>query len=549
VTTEAETPKSIELWLSDWERQDYSWEALDKIHGPKSGVNLTDFWRRGLVVGGHIGNFLLRTDEQLLAEGLLVDCGERGLFHIAYLPKKWFDELPDEMVPSREYSELLDQAWNEKFQPHLPLPSAVWRGAFLNSQAATRLAQMQNVLFENCCFTADFAISVVDRELRFNKCLFLGDIESQGFGYPADETRVLKFDACEFFADVSFTDGIFHADLILDQCHFYSLFSISDAKFGNTFLIASCEFMSRFSLIGSKISHRFSVLACNFSRDLELLQSHFVGEVSFNEILLLGDIYVVACRFDDKVRFADINWPKLDSYAAQAHETLFAGNVAFSGEIPPPIQLFDDIRFDGAVSFPRASDKAWLTAFDGEMRAIRRGSFGRFAPTEMQQLESGCRTLRNLASGAGNVHLEHQWHRCELIARRNRDDVSHLERGLSRFYGVCADYGLSIWRPFTILAMLCALFGPLYATIHSGIELSEDIDWRSLTEGFGYSFNRALPIGVFEFSDSAWRKELLGSAGTWGSLGVRAMASFQTIVSVILIYLGVMAARRKFKIS
>ena len=124
-----------------------------------------------------------------------------------------------------------------------------------------------------------------------------------------------------------------------------------------------------------------------------------------------------------------------------------------------------------------------------------------------------------------------------------------LERGLSYVYGFCSDYGLSISRPFLILALLCSLFAVAYSAIFSGIKIPGTVDWQSLTEGFGYSINRALPIGVFEFSDSSWRKQLLGNAGTWKSIAVRAIASAQTIISVFLIYLGIMAARRKFKIS
>ena len=149
------------------------------------------------------------------------------------------------------------------------------------------------------------------------------------------------------------------------------------------------------------------------------INSHFHDEVSFNEMSLRGDVEIVASRFEERTRFADIDWPKIDFNVAWGHETHFSKEVAFSSIWTPPVQFFDDMRFGGEASFPRTSEKEWLTAFNAELKGIRKLLPMHGAPTEMRQLEGGCRTLRKLAAANGNVHLEHQWHRCELIARRS----------------------------------------------------------------------------------------------------------------------------------
>ena len=546
---QTKAPTSIELWLADWSQQDYSWAALGDQPAPGLGVSLANFWRRNSSGNYSTGSEPLRSDAQLVEEGLLVDCGKRGLFHIAYLPQKWLDELPKKVAPSAEYTKLLDKAWSEVFKFSLGRMPTVYSGVFLNSQAAARISAMKGVSFNECCFLDEFSISVIDGNVRFKKSLFLGKIDSNGFGAPNINSVALEFKECEFLDETTLEDGHFSANLILDTCHFHRRLTISEAKFQQTIRIDQCRFDDGFRFNRSHAVNRFSVYGSDFFGTLELYDSRFGGEVSFIESSLHGHVEIVACHFADRARFGDVEWPDLDSNSANGSETHFANDVAFSSKRRPPIQLFDGIQFAGAVTFTGGQDKAWMTSFEGELRAIRQGFAKHEAPTEMRQLEGGCRTLRKLAAANGDVHLEHQWHRCELVARRNGRDVSILEQTLSTAYGFCADYGLSISRPFFILAAFCLFFAIAYASIHSGIRPSADVDWKSLTEGFGYSFNRALPIGVFEFADSVWRKELLGSAGTWRSIAVRAIATLQTIVSVILIYLGVMAARRKFKIS
>ena len=74
-------------------------------------------------------------------------------------------------------------------------------------------------------------------------------------------------------------------------------------------------------------------------------------------------------------------------------------------------------------------------------------------------------------------------------------------------------------------------------------------DLRSLEEGFGYSLNRTIPIGAFTDEGNPWRKALLGGGGQAFHIAIRTIATLQSILSAVLIYLGVMAIRRKFRIS
>jgi hypothetical protein len=116
-------------------------------------------------------------------------------------------------------------------------------------------------------------------------------------------------------------------------------------------------------------------------------------------------------------------------------------------------------------------------------------------------------------------------------------------------YGLLADYGLSIARPFAALFITLVFFSTLYAWLGGSAWVGPSIDWQGLQEGLGYSLNRTLPIAAFADEGSAWRRQLLGHSGEFYGILVRTLATTQTVFSAVLIYLGVMAIRRKFRIT
>ena len=98
-------------------------------------------------------------------------------------------------------------------------------------------------------------------------------------------------------------------------------------------------------------------------------------------------------------------------------------------------------------------------AFTDELNApSQRGELG-----YALAVENGCRTLRKLAEGRGDVHQEHFWHKSEIVARRNRGESAPSESLFSMLYGLTADYGLSISRPFVILLAAVVIFSVVYA--------------------------------------------------------------------------------------
>jgi hypothetical protein len=282
---------------------------------------------------------------------------------------------------------------------------------------------------------------------------------------------------------------------------------------------------TRISLCGVEFCKSVSIISTELSKSIELLDCDFKGRVAFSEV----------------------SWPERQGATVTARGSKFFSTVSFGGHQAPPPAFFCDVEFASNVSFSGWSDRHLRACFFDELE-VAVGEDVEWQSDFVQSLEGGCRTLRKLAEVRGDVNQEHLWHRAEIISRRKTKDTSWAEKIFSVLYGVFADYGLSIFRPLGCLLLITITFSFVYGWI-GGAFWFGPLDWNSIEEGFGLSLNRTLPIGVFSDDQNVWRKELLGKGGDIKDIGVRMLATIQSVISAILIYLGVMAVRRKFRIS
>ena len=128
-----------------------------------------------------------------------------------------------------------------------------------------------------------------------------------------------------------------------------------------------------------------------------------------------------------------------------------------------------------------------------------------------------------------------------LRAAENRD-MSLWEATLSWLYEKAANYGRSSQRPFWLLVALTVLFWGIYAIVASpGIGPDRALDLGLIWESAGFSVQQVvLPFW-------AWR---LGAPPDWwphGWLALRVIAGFQSVFSVILLALVILAIRWRFR--
>jgi hypothetical protein len=532
--------EEAEFWLDRWIAEDFSWAGITNKPSWDSGAqNLQEFLRSYTRTR--------RTDEQLISDGLLVGCGKYGLFHVIFVPPDWTGEggvasLAQEDLISRQESawsvirsaKIRDMFAGTISGPHIPesvAPSLLsTRASFAWTSFRGRLASIptrHQRLFENCAFQGRITLAEKLNENRLPKVAFRKcEIDADVRLYGLEGVQELAFEESHISGNLDFRD-------VCDAR--IKIYNSSIATFDS---FAGCEFRQDVEFFESVVEKRMSLSNCTFERPFSLVATQFDRAIE-----------LLDCDFKGRVTFAEVSWPTPKPMTASAGGCKFFATVSFNGDQPPPIQFFQNAEFESSVSFSPISNSRLLGAFYDELRASSNEDESAHDRSQhAQTVENGCRTLRKLAEDRGDVHQEHFWHRAEIISRRATGENAFSEKGFSHLYGWLADYGLSISRPFFALAVSTICFAFLYAWL-GGETWIGAVDIRSIGEGFGYSLNRTLPIGVFVDENDTWRKELLGGGGHITSIAIRMIATLQTVFSAVLIYLGVMAIRRKFRIS
>jgi hypothetical protein len=526
-------------WLWRWLEADFSWAGLSKKAAwPRDdGGTLQDYLRR-LSRG--------QPDEQLAAQGALVECSQGGLFHVLFIPEEWAGSIA--AISSDELLRLKQYYWSKLFEvggirEHF---RGSITGAHLPTDIEERLVSSFATSFEWIRFASPLRNVPRQGDRSFTYCSFAEKIYLYGAVNKAAGTPTLHFTWCDFQKPIAVSEFTGLELLDINGSALNEGIDISDSTL-NVLRINDC-ILKLANMYDSQFTGAVSMGASSVD-DIEWMNCTFEDNVLLVDLHINKSAGLRGCDFKNRVTLSTIEWPSSVYKSASASGSKFDGIVEIEGGKPPPVQLFQEAEFRSKVSLNWFSDHEKRASFEKELAAEGSRSDASFSlPKHAQDIESGSRTLRKVAEAAGDVHSEHLWHRVELIARRARGESAPTEKVFSYLYGSVADYGLSISRPFLALVASTLCFALFYAWL-GGESWTGSLDLPSVSEGLGYSLNRTFPIGVFVDDGDAWRQELLGSGGRFGSIAIRTIATLQTVLSAVFIYLGVMAIRRKFRIS
>ena len=537
-------------WLKKWEEADYSWDGLASKKAPwNSGSdNLQDFWRKANNTAG------LRADDDMGQE--LVDFEGRGVYHVAYVPDYWSDGTPAKVHWDDEQRLLAEHTLLKK----IVAANSHSSGAYFHDDKRVEYGGLifserhQVKVFEgnvgslvHCNLPSALSIGVVAKA-DFTECLFEEFVGQEGIG-PSGTVDRLYFHECTFLGEVRFSnttiqkstflgESIFCKKLTFWRCNFEELANLELIDCGSDFCAYKCAFVGGISLNSSRFSDGFSIKNCQISDNADFENLSFENWMSLNS----SDI---SCR----CTFASSTWTSAEPESASMEDTTFSDSLNLVCNTPPPIQLFANARFKEAVIMSNHDEKDWDVQFKAELKnadvAYKNKQFVR---NPYDSIIGGCQVLQTLARIDGNSNKEFLWHRFELVSRRNSITRFNPEKIFSYIYSVTADYGLSIPRPFAFLVISAVVMGLLFAFIANNGAVSASADWDNIWQGISFSFSRTFPIGVFG-PDQEWVERLLGNGSSFSSIVIRSVATLQTFGSVVLIYLGVMSVRRKFKIG
>lgn len=182
----------------------------------------------------------------------------------------------------------------------------------------------------------------------------------------------------------------------------------------------------------------------------------------------------------------------------------------------------------------------------------------------LSKYERAYNALRQRFEAVGNSKEERRFHTFELRARRQRFDADSplMEGAISRIYDQVSHYGQSISRPILILVLGCWFgFAAAYFLLAGLFTLDGAIEalvfaGRQIVKPFSsWSRDFTLPAsydsGGAGTTLSAWMAALLGtgSGGLIRTTFVRFLASTQSLIALIMLFLSGLAIRRTFGVS
>lgn len=531
---------SVTAWFNGWLAEDFSWNGLEKFPAwqPDHAANLKEYLR-SLDQSGP-------ADDELLRCGRLVECKDYGTFHILFVPEEWAAAGLCGSITSDNLRREKQAYWQRLRADRIPEGSSLTiSGAQLDEELSASVTSGTRASFVWTRFGGEPKGVFTWGNRSFRACHFARSMEIGG-RLAGDNKGKLYFTSCQFDGEVDFKEADHIERVEFSNCNLTRRLRIDDRSIG----IVRFDQCALESIVADETTFEQGLVLANSSLDsIQCTSCRFNDHVLVRHTKIRVGLGFLGCDFLGRVTFVDVTWPSASYRAASSSGSKYYGIVEIGGSYPPPVQLFQNAEFASRVAFRGYSDRSRRAAFRTELKPH---STQQEIPIDRDkhaaEVESGCRTLRKIAESEGDVQTEHLWHRAELIARRARGEGAISEQVVSYLYQWLADYGLSISRPFLAVVILAIGFGLLYGWL-AGPSWVGAPDYGSIEQGLGYSLNRTLPIGVFADEGNTWRQHLLGSGGQLRFIGVRAVATAQTILSIILIYLGVMAVRRKFRIS
>jgi hypothetical protein len=192
-----------------------------------------------------------------------------------------------------------------------------------------------------------------------------------------------------------------------------------------------------------------------------------------------------------------------------------------------------------------------------EVEEVRREKYEQ----RLRELEGGCRVLKLAMGAAADRTREQMLYRFELRARRAQRDTPGWEKILSDLYGALSGYGSSLLRPFIAAALLHLSFGAVFFALALGLDrfvqpnpvvgrAIVDDAWNALTFSWTNIFQPFSALGADAQSpDESWTRQLLFEFPSGFGFAVRMLATFESLIAIVLVFLFALAVRRRFQMD
>jgi uncharacterized protein YjbI with pentapeptide repeats len=410
-----------------------------------------------------------------------------------------------------------------------------------------------------------------------------------------------------FYGANGFEGTSFVGDVTVSFCRFLGLVSAAQTKFMHKASIVQCMFLSEDVSFTGRCRGDFSFIDCtvkdctfaflHLCKDAYFSATRFHQNAGFQNVDFHGKVSFRNAVFESDATFQDVRFRG----PIEFHNTVFAGVADLSRcTFPEEARLFHSgfrgAEFRRVADFTNPEFRAWgafagakfhqLVLFSPEVLRNDASIEGAFEDIEriaegvrnagtgasgdvnepdhlLGDLEAAFQTLK-VAMAAQQSRLEEQrFYRFELVARRMQAGTPGFEKVFSILYSVTSAYGTSLIRPAVWLLALTFAFASVYWAMTQTLRDLAMVFWpfplgkidpdmiNALTFSFRNVFQPfsawVVPAGNSTVED--WTRAFLNNGGPLHHLAARLLASLQSFVSPILLFLSALAVKRRFQIT
>lgn len=454
-------------------------------------------------------------------------------------------------------------------------------GASFKSAAFAATARFDRTSFTSTtCFNkatffdaAGFNSATFADTAHFGEANFLAEAN-----FTAASFDIAWFSRATFGRNVFFRSAAFRGWANLDRATFSKIAVFEHAAFSSV-----ADFTESSIAVGA-------FKAAKFGGTAMFPQCLFVESVRFDDSSFAGEMNFTAAIFQRLASFDRITWPDAAAHWHSAFDqALFLATLTLTGAGLRAFAAFDGATFERGVHIDDAAESVAIARFRKERAAaiaaarsdneswanveVRRKGVDQPPPVSrreiaahakeardmrLRQLERGCRVLKQAMDYASNKPREQLFYRFELMARRAQRNLPFAEKSFSYLYAFASDYGASIWRPFAAMTLLIFAFGAAFlgsAWVLGGVGDNADqiapavAAWQALDLSWANTFRPLSALTSDGIHNDTIAGQLFVTASAATQFAMRAVATLQSLLVLVLAFLFALAVRRRFQIN
>ena len=382
---------------------------------------------------------------------------------------------------------------------------------------------------------ADFEKARFDGDAWFNEAQFRGDAWFFGAQFGARAW----FDEAQFSDNARFDEARFSGGAFFIEAHFGGYADFREVRFDGDAVFSDATFFENANFEAAIFSNHALFNPAFFKKDANFAgAAEGIGKPKTIQDLRLKTVPAENGSFDTKGTVSEPPRPPGNLFGqADFSKGEFHAGADFNNR-----RFADETLFRGTKFLKKAPKfhNAILhqdTDFTG---ADFRDRSGEAAPAY--------RTLKLAMGQVRAVDEEAMFYALEMECRRKRKDTPLSVKVFSWLYERAADYGRSFMRPFYRLLGFCGVFFLIYLAAFTSNPVPWDIPipW-DIAAGVGrFTVAQVVrPFSAFTLTEGV----TVGSESVEVSFGLACLAAIQSVLSLGLIALFILALRRRFRMG